>query len=97
MSLKSLANNLLSLFVTVVFTLAGLCKITPSVHPDTYYILDQKFRDSFTPYVQNNLLGKIDALSTIKINPVTFKTVIGYIEVVGAFLLWTSVASSSGM
>jgi uncharacterized membrane protein YphA (DoxX/SURF4 family) len=91
MGVISISNNIIKLLLSTIFLLSGICKVTPKFHPDTFYLLDGKFRDSFTPYFQREILDKV--VGDIRLDPVLFKTSIGYTEVVCALLLWIGLAT----
>lgn len=75
----------LKCFLTVVFFLAGACKVTPRLHPDAFIELDVKFRESIGPAWQEHVFNHID----YTMSAVDFKFAIGVAEVLTAAMLWT--------
>ena len=79
--------NLLVLLVTVIFLISGLCKITPSLNPDTYIMLEEKFRSSITP-TWERLINESGYVEYLKINSHKFKTALGFTEVGLVLISW---------
>ena len=74
-------------FVSIVFLFAGICKLTPALHADTFYDLDNKFRGPYIKIIQNVLTNVLK--TKYSLNPITFKSYVGIIELVSILLIWT--------
>ena len=74
-------------FVSIVFLFAGICKLTPALHADTFYDLDNKFRGPYIKIIQNVLTNVLK--TKYSLNPMTFKSYVGIIELVSILLIWT--------
>jgi len=74
-------------FVSIVFLFAGTCKLTPALHADTFYELDNKFRGPYIKIIQNVLTNVLKTKYSLK--PTTFKSYVGIVELVSILLIWT--------
>ena len=74
-------------FVSVVFLFAGTCKLTPALHADSFYELDNKFRGPYMKVIQQVLTNVLR--TKYYINPSTFNQYVGIVEIVSVLLMWT--------
>jgi sterol desaturase/sphingolipid hydroxylase (fatty acid hydroxylase superfamily) len=81
---------LLKLFLTFVFTMSALCKLTPKFHTDAYYMIDAEVRNKQFPLWD----AKVFSQFNIVISALVFKTIIAISELIGALLIWWSVFGS---
>jgi len=81
-------------FVSVVFLFAGICKLTPALHPDTFYDLDNKFRGPYIKIIQNVLTNVLKRKYAVE--PVTFKNGVGIAELFSILLIWTGFGQIGG-
>lgn len=85
--------NLILLIVTFVFLYSGICKITPSLNPDTYIMLEEKFRSSITP-VWEKVVKESGYVQYFKIDSHKFKTALGFFEVLLIIISWLGTTGS---
>jgi uncharacterized membrane protein YphA (DoxX/SURF4 family) len=84
MALQDIVRIMLKVAVTFMFFLAGINKVHPSFHPDTYIQLDQAFRNGFAPLWQKLLFDTFD----YDMSPTFFKSAIGFTELIICVMLW---------
>jgi hypothetical protein len=71
-------------FLALVFLLAGITKVTPSMHAESHIELDLVFRNAIGPLWQKIVFDQID----YKLSAVDFKFCIGFAEIAIAIMLW---------
>jgi uncharacterized membrane protein YphA (DoxX/SURF4 family) len=84
MAAKDILRILLKVAVTFMFFIAGINKVHPSFHPDTYIQLDQAFRNGFAPLWQKLVFDALD----YDMSPTFFKSIIGFTELIICIMLW---------
>jgi hypothetical protein len=85
--LMRLFLNLLVLMITFIFLISGICKITPSLNPETYIMLEEKFRSSIAP-AWEKIINESGYVDYFKINSHKFKTALGFTEVILVLIMW---------
>lgn len=85
---------LLVSFVSVVFLFAGTCKLTPALHPTTYYELDGKFRGPYVKVIQSVVSATLKL--KYRVNASTLKQYVGLAEVGSVLLMWTGNGQIAG-
>ena len=73
-----------------MFFIAGINKVNPSFHPDTYMKLDQAFRNDFVPLWQTLIFNSFD----YQMSPTLFKSMIGFTELIICVMLWIGNSTS---
>jgi hypothetical protein len=70
--------------VSLIFLVAGACKVFPFLHAEAFDYFDNTFQNSFVPLWQRLLFDLIGH----KVSPVVFKYLIGNSELAVSVLLW---------
>lgn len=83
-SLSDKIRLLLKLIISCVFLIAGMCKVNPYFHLESYNYMDNSFQTTFTPLWQRLVFDIIGH----KIHPIVFKYMIGNTELAISILLW---------
>ncbi len=78
---------LLACLVSIIFIFAGTCKITPAVHPNTFYELDQKFRGPYVKVIQGFVTNTLKTKH--RVNPSVLKRYLGIAELISVLLIWS--------
>jgi hypothetical protein len=86
----------LKVFVSIVFLFAGICKLTPALHPPTFYELEEKFRGPYQ-VVLAGLYQQILKGQEYNINPIAMKRSLGILEISSIVMMWTGSGYLSGM
>jgi len=78
------------IFLSSIFLLSSVMKITPALHQDTHYMLAEKFRSYL-------IIWKANAFDHIglDIDDTTYRLSVGFTELFCLFLLWTSLRKIS--
>ena len=76
------------LFLSFIFLLSGVCKFSPTLHTETYYLFDEIYRSKIAPALERYLRENVQQLGTIVIDGHQLKTAVGYIELISVLLLW---------
>ena len=84
----------IKLFVSVVFLFAGTCKLTPALHPNTYYELDGKFRGPYVKVIQGVVSNTLK--TKYRVNASMLKQYVGLAEVASVALMWTGNGQIAG-
>ena len=88
------------LFLSFIFLLSGVCKFSPTLHTETYYLFDEIYRSKIAPALEKYLKENVQQLGNIVIDGHQLKTAVGYIELISVLFLWfgkrgTSLGSES--
>ena len=86
LAMLGLVRSIAILFVSVIFMMSGLCKVSKSFHPDTYIMLDEAYRSQLIPAWQSNVFDKYKV--PLHLDAHNIKVCVGYIEIASTIVMW---------